>query len=204
MTRISSGIRAPGPEVFKSLGLQELCRLIQNLDNCSILDMGGALGVNITFWSRFGPSIHVADLHASMPLTVPAQPAEDETPAGPAWDSIMAVPERRRFDVILAWDLLNYLEPPLFASLIQHLVRYCRGGTLLFALIYDRQQMPAFPTVFKIRDEEDLIYEVRGSETRACPRHQPRDVQRMFAGFRVASSFRLRHGVQEYLFEYEG
>ena len=204
MTRFSSGSRAPDPEVFKSLGLQELCRLIQHFENCSILDLGGALGVNITFWGRFGPSLHVANLHSAMPLTLPPQPSEEEAPAGPAWDGILAIPESSRFDVILAWDFLNYLEPALFADLIRHMSRFCRRGTLLFALIYDRQQMPALPTVFKIRDGENLIYEGCGTEMRPCPRHQPRDVRRMFAGFRVASSFLLRHGVQEYLFEYEG
>lgn len=201
MARISSNARVPEPEVFKSVGLQELCRLIQNLGNRSILDLGGASGGNITFWSRFSPSIHVADLHSAMPLV---QPTEDGTSTGPAWDRILAIPESSQFDVILVWDLLNYLEQPLVVGLIQYLLRFCRRGALLFALIYDRQQMPALPTVFKIKDEENLIYEGRSSETRPCPRHQPREVQRMFAGFRVSSSFRLRHGVQEYLFEYEG
>jgi hypothetical protein len=201
MARTSSDSRVPEPEVFKSLGLQELCRLIQSFGGCSILDLGGARGVNIAFWSHFSPSIHVADLRSALPLV---QPTGDETSSGPAWDRIMALPESTRFDVILAWDLLNYLEQPLVVGLIQYLLRFCRHGALLFALIYDRQQMPAVPTVFKIKDEESLIYESCSSDTRPCLRHQPREVQRMFAGFRVASSFRLRHGVQEYLFEYEG
>ena len=200
--------RVPEPEIFKSLGLQELCRLIQSFESRSILDLGGAWGVNIKYWSSFSPSIHVADLHSAMPLVQPAepvvQPTEDEISTGPAWNRIMAIPESRRFDVILVWDLLNYLEQPLVVGLIQYLTRFCRRGALLFALIYDRQQMPDVPTVFKIKDEENLIYEGRSFETRPCPRHQPREVQRMFAGFRISSSFRLRHGVQEYLFEYDG
>lgn len=201
MARISSNTRVPEPEVFKSLGLQELCRLVQSLDSRSILDLGGAWGVNIRFWSTFSPSIYVGDLHSSVPAI---QPTGDETSAGPEWGRLMAIPENSRFDVILAWDLLNYLEQPQVISLIQYLLRFCRRGALLFALIYDRQQMPAVPTVFKIKDEENLIYESRTSDTRPCPRHQPREVQRMFAGFRISSSFWLRNGVQEYLFEYEG
>jgi len=201
MARTPSNSRVPEPEVFKSLGLQELCRLVQSFSSRSILDLGGAYGVNITFWSQFSPSIHVADLHSAMPL-VP--PAGGEAPPGPAWDRILAIPEGSQFDVVLMWDLLNYLEQPLVVDLIQYLLRFCRRGALMFVLIYDSHQMPAFPTAFKIKDEENLMYEGRTFETRPCPRHQPREVQRMFGGFRVSSSFRLRHGVQEYLFEYEG
>jgi len=199
--RTSSNTQIPQPEVFKSLGLQELCRLIQSFGSRSILDLGGAWGVNIKFWSGFSPSIYVADFHSAVPLF---QPTGDEPSAGPAWERLMAIPEDSRFDVILVWDVLNYLEQSQVVGLIQYLLRFCRRGALLFALIYDKQQMPAVPTVFKIKDEGNLIYEGRSSETRPCPRHQPRDVQRMFAGFRVSGSFWLRHGVQEYLFEFEG
>ncbi len=201
MLRTSSSSRALQPETFKSLGLQELCRLIQGSESCRILDLGGALGVNITFWSRFGPSIHVGDLQSAMPE--PAPPAEDGTTRPARWDEILPLAEESRYDVILAWDLLNYLDQPLFAGLVQYLARFCAPSALVFALIYDRPQMPALPTSFKIRDEENLVYESRTAETRPCARHQPRDVQRMFSGFRVAGSFRLRHGVQEYLFQYE-
>jgi hypothetical protein len=38
----------------------------------------------------------------------------------------------------------------------------------------------------------------------ACPRHQPRAISGVMTRFRTSNSFRLRNGVVEYLFEYEG
>jgi len=199
MARTTAGPRTPEPDIYKSLGLQALCRRMGDRTECSILELGSALGVNIEFWSRFGPHIHIVNLQENMPA---ANYAADGTMIEPDWEGILCVPDKTRFDVILAWDLFNYFEQPLIAGLVRRLSEFSLSDALLFALIYDRQQMPAAPTIFKIVDEEHLIYQSRTTESRACPRHQPRDVQRMLAGFRTASSFQLRHGVQEYLFEY--
>jgi len=106
--------------------------------------------------------------------------------------------------VILAWDLLNYLELPAVSDLIRYLERYCRQGTILFALIFDQKQMPNKITVYRILDESHLFYESGNSEMRACPRHQPRALAGVMHQFQASNSFRLRNGIVEYLFAYTG
>ena len=146
--------------------------------------------------------MYVADLRSSLPL--PPLPSEDTEFAEPEWDRLLGLPEGRTYDVILAWDLLNYLELQVVSSLVQYLKRFCRSGTILFALIFDQKQMPATITVYHIADESHLRYENASSEMRACPRHQPRAISGVMTRFRTSNSFRLRNGVVEYLFEYEG
>jgi hypothetical protein len=198
MTRLPGDPPAADSDIYKSLGLEALCEQLELGAGYSILDLSVARGINIDFWARFSPRIHFADLHSSMAgAALPAEGQEMQY-----WERLLGLPEATRFDVVLSWDLFNYLEQSLLAGLAEYLIRFCRPGTLLFALILDRHQMPTAPTVFKIVDQQHLRYENRNPDARPCPRHQPRDVQRIMKGFRISSSFRLRNGVQEYLFEY--
>jgi hypothetical protein len=192
------------PITHRSLGLSALCKRFQDDSNLDILELGPALGGNITFWSRFSDSIHVADLRSSLPLTIPLRETEDEERTEPQWDRLLELPEGRRFDVILTWDLLNYLELAAVASLIDYLNRFCRSGSILFTLIFDKQSMPEKPTIYRIVDEEHLSYEISSEKVVACPRHQPRTLACMIPAFSTSNSFRLRNGVIEYLFAYEG
>jgi hypothetical protein len=184
--------------VHKSLALQPLCEQLRGCGMTAILDLGLARAINVEFWSRFSPVLHISDLHSNLPQHSP----EDEIPQE-VWRGLLAIPETSVFDAILAWDLLNYLEQTAIASLVEFLNPFCRRGTLLFALIFDTPQMPTRPTVFKIIDPEHIAYETQTPDVRACPRHQPRDIQRIMKGFGASSSFRLRHGVQEYLFSFD-
>jgi hypothetical protein len=186
------------PLIHKSLGLNALMQELQGRTAFAILDLGPARGVNIEFWSQFGSKIYVEDLFRSMPLPVNVD-AEEE--AGPSpFDTLFDYGPDTRFDVVLAWDLFNYFEQTQLEALVQRLARVCHAGTYVFALISNLHDIPAQPTVFRIIDHERLHYESNSSGTRPCPRYQPRDIARLMSRFRVASSFLLRHGIQEYLF----
>lgn len=197
----------PNPQsesiVHNSLGLQALCQTFAEGAPCDILELGPARSDSVRFWSRFQPSIYVADLRSILPL--PALPAQDEPELSPRdWERLLDLPAGRTFNVILAWDLFNYMELADISGLMGRLRPYCRSGAVLFTLIMDQKQMPEDITVYRIVDEAHLAYEHGGSAMRDCPRHQPRAIAGIMAGFRTANSFRLRNGIVEYLFAYEG
>jgi hypothetical protein len=190
------------PVINSSLGLQALCRKLQDAAGCEILELGPVRNDNLEFWSRFQPSLYIANLRSCLPL--PASLSETGEFIAPDWDRLLELPDGRSYDVILAWDLLNYLELPAVSSLIGYLKRFCRPGAALFSLIFDQKQMPAEITVYGIADESHLKYENAGSGVRTCPRHQPRALALALEGFRTHNSFRLKNGIVEYLFEFEG
>jgi len=194
----------PEPVVHSSLGLQALCDRLENAGSRSILELGPVRSGNLEFWSRFGPSIFIADLRSNLPLPVQASESEDSEFVEPEWDRLLGLPSDGRYDVVLAWDLLNYMELPAVSSLIKYLKRFCRPGAIFFALIFDQKLMPGEITIYGITDSSHLRYECPTSEMRPCPRHQPRALGIVMSHFRTADSFRLRNGVVEYLFEYEG
>ncbi len=153
-------------------------------------------------WSRFHPFLYIADLRS---ILLPGPPAgETAESAKPDWARLLGLPPDHTYNVILAWDLLNYLDLPAVSGLIDYLGGFCRNGTVIFTLIFDQKEMPDGITVYQISDESHLQYEYAGSAMRACPRHQPRALAGAMKRFQTADSFRLRHGVIEYLFEYEG
>jgi hypothetical protein len=190
------------PLIFNSLGLKVLYQSLQGISACSVLDLGPMRRKSIEFWSQFNPFIYVADLRSHLPL--PAFDYAGLEAAEPAWNLILALPENRRYNVILAWDMLNYLDLPSITSLARYLKHFCQPGTILFSLIFDQKQMPDTITIYSIVDEAHLAYEYGGSELRACPRHQPRILAGAMQQFQVSNSFRLRNGIVEFLFVYEG
>ncbi len=192
----------PASALNSSLGLQALCQRLQSVDTCDILELGPVRNENLEFWSRFHPSIYIADLRSSLPL--PVVDSEDPECIERDWEGLLRLPPNRSYDVILAWDLLNYLELPAVASLVGYLRRFCRPGTVLFCLIFDQKQMPNEITVYGIRDESHLKYEIAGLEMCVCPRHQPRALGLVMTPFNTSESFRLKNGIVEYLFEYDG
>ena len=193
------------PVQYNSLGLEALLQRLQGVETCSILELGPVRSGNIAFWSQFNPFIYVADLRSDLPLPAVAreEPEGEEIPET-NWDRLLRLPECRSYDVILAWDLLNYLDLPSVAGLIRHLGYFCKPGAILFTLIFDQKEMPEDITVYRIMDASHLGYEFGRSKTRACPRHQPRSLASVMNGFRVVNSFRLRSGIGEFLFIYEG
>jgi len=116
---------------------------------------------------------------------------------------LLAFPADTRFDAVLAWDLLNYLDRHEMVVLARLLARFCRPGALLFALISILKKIPAEPMRFRILDQERLSYETRTAATRPCPRYAPAELNELLRGFRPDRSFLLRHGIQEFLFARE-
>jgi len=202
------------PASYSSPGLEELLQRLKEGATCDILELGPVRSRNVEFWSRFSTSLYIADLRSCLPLPATAVAAAEDAAAAaaedveaapePDWKRLLDLPEGRSYDAILAWDLLNYLDLASISSLIRYLKPFCRPGTILFTLIFDQKQMPEKITVYRIIDESHLAYEYGSLALRPCLGHQPRALAGVMSPFITSSSFRLRNGVVEYLFIYEG
>ena len=190
------------PTVCKSLGLNALLGTLQYDRTYSILDLGPALEDNVRFWSQFSCRLHIQDFYRSCrEWKAAAKPREECEEA--AFSVLLPFSDETVFDIILVWDLFNYFDLRELALLVQRLIRWCRPGTKLFALISILPDIPMSPTMFRILNREQIIHEIPTQETRPSPRHQPRDIVRLMTRFTVSSSFLLRHGIQEYVFEFK-
>lgn len=182
------------PEAYKSLGLTALLEAMRRKgQGLRILDLGPAVGGNVEFLSQLGCKLHIGDLYASRSMAVEGEELGQEF-----FEQLF--PADTRLDVVLAWDLFNYLQRKEMARLGALLRRNCRPGALVFALMWIQKQIPAQPIRFRMQETGQLIYERRNGLERPGPRYQPAEFSGLLKGFRVDRSFLLRHGIQEYLF----
>jgi hypothetical protein len=166
--------------------------------NARVLDLGAAMGPNVSFVGRYAPKLYIADLFntiRSRPGGLPKERKQLErllTRDLPASDL-------GPFDLILAWDLLNYLSGEQMAVVGRHLTRLCRREGLVFALITNAKSMPNLPISFRIVDSDTLAYQIDSDMGRPSPLFKEPDLQRWLPDFAVETSFLLRNGFQEYV-----
>jgi len=186
----------------QSLALGLLVRRLSDGRRRRVLDLGPAIGANVAFFASLSCRVHIADLHQSLfPPGGPRVRSEAR-----ALEDILDrdLPPAEPFELILTWDLFNYLEPKNIAAVAQRLKAFSQVGTSLLALISTRKELPDRPTRFEVHDSQHLIYDVESPLLRPAPRYKEPELSRALAGFEVESSFLLRNGIQEYLFSYSG
>ncbi len=206
---------------YHSLALPGLVERLDGDRKCGILDLGPAHGATVEFFSQYSCKLYVADLYRSLnarrvdpgidrPPDLPDKPdrtdgPQDEEEAAERtriFDELLAYDGDTRFDLVLAWDLLNYLEPAQIEVLSRRLARFSHHGTKLFAMVAIHKEIPARPCAFKILDTETLEYDALTHGTRAAPRHTEPALRRLMSGFDVESTCVLRNGLQEYVFTF--
>lgn len=166
-----------------------------------ILDLGPAVGENVQFFAQLSCKLFIADLYESLFAPATRQPDSHRT-FRKLLKTDLPSTDGQAVDLILAWDLLNYLEPEYLRVLAEALASYCHRGTQLFAMVATHKEMPAKPTVFRIRDYEHLIFRPDEQWRRPSPRYTEPDLVRGLPDFEVDVSFLLRNGLQEYLLNY--
>lgn len=188
--------------VHPSLAFNVLYHQLRTDRKFHVLDLGSACKQNIEFFGQFSCKIYIEDLYntlASFDYLAP----EDGFSYDRIFDYLLPFTDNTRFDLILAWDLFNYLDRDQFHHLVRHLHRFSRRGTVIFSLISTLKHLPEKPNQFRILDSEKLLYESRSSVLRTCPRYQQTDLDQIMKGFRTCNSFLLRNGFKEYLFLWE-
>ena len=186
----------------RSLALKSLTEALDPARKHHLLDLGAATGSNVEFLGTFASRIEIEDLYSTLSSSGffdrIGEPTEEY-----CFEKLMPFPASARFDIILCWDLLDYLKPEEIQALIRYLNRFCRRGTYLFVLSSTVKDIPAKPIRFKIQDQETIIYEYQTTQTLPAPRYTARDFSHMLPGFHIQGSYQLKHGMQEYLFVHE-
>ncbi len=183
-----------GPQTrnHRSPGLLEALTALRSEGSSSVLDLGQAVGDNIAFFSGRAARLQIAAVLGS---------GDGNDTAGRALKILRDLETERGpvFDLVLAWDVLDYFEGDGAVALVDLLARLCRPDARLHLIVSGTGTMPARPTRYRIVDSGNLSYE-RGSDEVVGSRNQtPAMVEKTLDGFRIEHSFVLRHGVHEYV-----
>jgi hypothetical protein len=103
-------------------------------------------------------------------------------------------------DIILLWDLINYLPAPVLSDLIDYLREYTGRQTIIHGYVYTRQSMPASPATFRFTTEEAIDVMQTSQAMSKCPAYYQEVLHRLLKPFVVQRSILLSSGLQEYLF----
>ena len=185
----------------KSLGLRSLLPESEDV-TLKVLDLGPARSANLEFFSRYGGQLTVADFYNGLRAVRAATASEDDDRKAKAFAELLPFDKSARFDLILAWDLLNYLTPQEQHLLMASLEPFCLAGTGILAFVSTKKEMPPAPSAYSIRDADTLIYEEREGRARPCPRYLEGDLLKRMQGLTVENRYQLRNGMLEYVFSY--
>ena len=162
-----------------------------------VLDLGPARMETVALFSQFRCRLEFADLGDSLDqLNGEADPLLLRQKA----ESLLPRRRQEAADIVLCWDLLNYLQRPALMTLMARVAARSRPGTLLHALIvYSAPRMPARPDRYAaLPDGRLIIQRTTGAEC-AAPRYTPEDLRHCLPDYTVETAMLLKNGMQEFL-----
>jgi hypothetical protein len=188
-----------GPRILthQSPGLELALGEASNRETCWVLDLGPSVPENLAVVAAFASRVHIVDATGSW---LSERAATLTEPDGRIDDLQALCPEfEASFNLILTWDVFNYLTPRRAEALMRVIARLSRADAHLHAIVHCTDTMPAVPARYRIVDQKFLAYEPVTAEVQGTPDLPPAEVEKLLAGFRVEHSFVLRHGVREYV-----
>jgi SAM-dependent methyltransferase len=180
----------------RSSGLGELSRFFRQDEPMCILDIGATSAANIRYFTERGQKIYSEDLLDAS--TDPSLFAKDEQGQS-VIDCKRFLAENLtypngQFDVILCWNLADYLDESLVKPVIARLWSTLRPGGMLLAFFHTHEAGPDSPCYrYHIVNQDTL--EVSDIEMRRDARKGPAGVGQVHgqSGFRLQRVFNNRH-----------
>ncbi len=193
--------KLPKPEIQRSLALKKLTGRLRAEQRYNLLDLGSSVRQNVEFCSSFCRKLYIEDFYCTLSSFDFLSP-EDGVPLDTVYQYLLPFKAGTSFDIILAWDLFNYLGELAFRELMAHLARFCRKDTLLLAFISTRKSIPERPIKYSIIDAETIISQKFSDIIRPCPQYREPQLTKLMPEYKVLNSFLLRNGFKEYLFAF--
>lgn len=171
-----------------------------------VLDLGAASTPMLSLLGQFRCRVEIADFaHDGGIERMNAE--EDRQALAELADSLLPEPcaTGEALDLVLCWDLPNYLNPAALSALMTAIAKRALPGSRAHALIaYSERSMPARPGRFIPSEDGKLVDQGRTADAMPAPRYSPEDLGRMMGGFSVERAVLLANGMQEFLLRLKG
>lgn len=166
----------------------------------SVLDMGRAQPTTLSFFRHYRCRVGVADALEGL-AELGRSGTTDPTLIWYELRELVPVDVARPWNLILLWDLLDYLPGPLLEAVTRHLQSGMTSGTRLHGFVATAATpVPAIPPGYEVLTRERLRRRVRDGTGGVTPqRHTPWHIQRYMPGVSIERSRQRRDGRQEHL-----
>lgn len=167
-----------------------------------VLDLGRARAGTVELFSNYRCRLDVVDLPSHL-ADLPDLDDEDGPAAVERWlDGLLPPMRGETVDLMLCWNLLNYLPPGVIEALGRRLAGRASEHARLHALIeYRATGMSAVPASFAPAGLELVADPAEGDPAAIpAPRYSPKELEKRLPGLRSEKTMLLGNGMQEYLY----
>lgn len=188
---------------FNSPSVGILSQSIPGPGKRQVLDLGAPARSTIALFSSSPCIYYVEDLNRFFIAPRRVENPEDDDDAASAIANALGYRGTARFDLVLGWDLLSYMDRETVGILMKRIARSCRPGTLLYLVTFTGALIPSAPAKITMDEDGHLrCFGVIDDQSISNPRYSPTALEGMMPGFRLLHSFLLGDQMQEFLFTY--
>ena len=184
--------------VRNSNGLDQFFVSIQDRQNLSMLDFGGACQANVSFITNLGHRIYTEDVLRSVDDVFGSDPEMQSNPAcvDQFIKQVLDFPDDH-FDGVLIWDILQFLSPAAAQATVDRLRRILRPNAYVLAFFNANEKVPAVPEYqYRIADSKTLLLTQRGIRPPA-QFFNNRNIERLFQRYHSIKFFLTRNSLRE-------
>ncbi|VAW96475.1 hypothetical protein MNBD_GAMMA21-1028 [hydrothermal vent metagenome] len=107
--------------------------------------------------------------------------------------------KKTHLNLIMLWDLPNYLDTRLLNELVQFLMPHAQDDVMLHIYIQTRESMPGLPGHYTFQGDNKIWVENNSTNSIPCPMYYKDALQKILSPFVVQKGVLLSNGLQEYL-----
>ena len=180
--------------------------LFKHLAKCSsdcypqVLDVLPAHSQLIEYFSDVHCKIYLPDCHEQL-MKMQLDQLDTEHKLNRALIKMLGFrkQDKAELDLILLWDLPNYLESKVMQVLIEYLLPHCSEQAFVHTYVHTREQMPATPAMYRLHGEEKVAVTQHATDKLPSPMFHKESLQKTLSPFIVERGVLLSNGLQEYL-----
>jgi hypothetical protein len=190
-------------ETRYSMNSPLLFGVLQALDSESRVDILGLTPANadlLDYFSQYHCKLHLPGCRDEL-LLLRVTDGEENPPWSEVFKKFIPLPnsDNDTLDLVLLWDLPNYLDKPVLSALIAYLAPHVSKRTVLHTYIHTRQSMPAQPGDYSLTREKNVMVEMPAAWNASSPMYYQELLHKIFTPFRVDRGMLLANGLQEYI-----
>jgi hypothetical protein len=176
-------------------GLGRVLARAFRLGKPEILALGPLCGESVVYLAGRGARVHVEEMELPEPLP-PRRPGEPTPPVLP----VRLDQPDLRFDLVLAWELLDFVPPDRLFEAGAEIVRTLKVGGQLFLFAHQRPpaDTAALPR-YRLLADDLIVREETGAAVRRRYVHPNRDIERALSGLAVQGIQLQRNQMREIL-----
>jgi hypothetical protein len=142
----------------QSRGLEQFFGFFRGQAGLAMLDLGSACQENVNFITNLGHRFYAEDFLRLFEESFAEDQSDQSNPGRIDYflRQSLDYPDEH-FDGVMAWDVLEYLDPPLLAATVDRLLRVTKPGGYLLAFFHSADRVDSVPYyAFRIQDLRTL------------------------------------------------